>query len=292
MPNNWHEETANRHSPLTHEFEIYDRRGPMPNMPAYHVHPFYEIHIVLKGSITRFTEDSVVDLKPGSVSVYPPDFFHRVTPPKLQNAEADYIRLYLYLRPDYLRRQSSGGLNLAEILDNFGKPANRHLSIPVSEAYSICKPLQEIIHADRDDDPLYHLANSAHVNLFLVWLVEKILHTEDIVLQEENLTIIPSVLTYINTHLNENLSLEQLSERFHFNKFYFAHKFKKYTQLSVHQYVLTKRMLHAQSLLRTGASPLSVAAACGYHEYSSFYKAFLRATGMSPKSFIKKFASD
>lgn len=46
-----------------------------------------------------------------------------------------------------------------------------------------------------------------------------------------------------------------LSERFYISKFYLSHQFKQYTQLSLHQYILSRRMMHAQILLRSGHAP-------------------------------------
>lgn len=277
MPNGWLETQPDL---VKHDFEIYDNRGSM-NMAAYHGHRFYEIHMVLHRNAVRYTEDNVVELHPGAVTIYPPGVFHRV----VSEAERDYTRVLLYVSPDFLRSRDSAKLKLTEVLDSFGQPANRYLSLPLEELKSMCQPLREIVRADQDDDPLCHLANSAQVTLFLARLVEKILQTGAVVRQPEDRSLIPRVLTYINAHLADNLSLDQLSERFFVNKFYLSHQFKQYTQLSLHQYVLTRRMMQAQLMLRGGHAPSAVATACGYHEYSSFYKAFIRATGQNPRDF-------
>lgn len=282
MPNGWREQTPDL---VSHDFEIYDNCSATTKMPVYHMHSFYEIHLVLHGNVLRYTEDNVVELYPGDVCVYPPGVFHRVMPNEEQGIISDYTRLILYVSPEFLRTRDSAKLKLTEVLDNFGHPADRYLSLSLEEAQSLCQPLQDIVKADQDDDPLCHLLNSAQVTLFLARLVEKILATGAVVRQPEDRSLIPRVLSYINTHLSDNLSLDQLAEQFYVNKFYLSHQFKQYTQLSLHQYVLTRRMMHAQILLRGGHAPSAVATACGYHEYSSFYKAFLRATGQNPRDF-------
>lgn len=284
MANDWHEWNLDL---FNHDFEIYDNCSATSYMPVYHSHAFYEIHIVLHGNIMRYTEDSAIELHPGSVSIYPPNVFHRVAPTTEQGPIHNYSRILLYLSIEFLRSRDSKVLKLTDMFDNFGKPANRYLSLPLEEIKVMCRPLQEIVRTDRDNEPLCHLTNSAHVTLFLAALAEKLLQTEAVVLQAENHELIPRVLTYINTHMSEDLSLESLSRQFHFNKYYLAHKFKQYTQLSIHQYALTRRMMHAQLLLLSGLSPYETAISCGYREYSSFYKAFLRVTGQSPKQFIQ-----
>ena len=285
MANDWHEWNLDL---INHDFEIYANCSATSCMPVYHSHPFYEIHIVLNGDIMRFTEDSMIELHPGAVSIYPPNVFHRVAPTAEGGTISDYSRILLYLSVEFLLSRDIKAFKLTDIFDRFGKPANRYLFLPLEELKAMCRPLQEIIRADRDDEPFPHLINSANVTIFLATLAEKLLQAESIILQPENATLIPRILTYINTHLADDLSLEHLSKQFHFDKYYISHKFKQFTQLSIHQYVLTQRMMHAQYLLRSGWSPPATAVASGYHEYSSFYKAFIRTTGQSPKLFSKK----
>lgn len=270
---------------VNHEFEIYDRCNYTTKMTGYHMHSFYEIHVVLNGEILRYTEDNVVKLCPGCISVFPPGVFHRITFTEEQGIIDNYARLFLYVSPEFLRTRDSEKLKLTEVLDNFGHPANRHLSLTLEDAKNLCRPLQDIVKAEQDEDPLCHLLNSAQVTLFLARLVEKILASGAVVRQPEDRSLIPRVLSHINTHLSDNLSLDTLAEKFFVSKFYLSHQFKQYTDLSLYQYVLTRRMMHAQILLRAGYAPSVVATACGYQEYSSFYKAFTRATGKNPRDF-------
>ena len=282
MPNNWSEYHPDL---MKHDFEIYDNCSREMNMSAYHGHNFYEIHMVLQGTVTRYTEDNVVQLHPGDVTVFPPGVFHRCFHLEESPLEDSYARVLLYLSPEFLYGLDSDKLKLSEILNSFGMPADRCLSLPIEELKSMCRPLQEIVKANQDADPLYHLFNSAQVTMFLVQLVEKIMKSGMVVQYPEDETLIPRVLSYINTHLSDNLSLDTLAEKFFVSKFYLSHQFKQYTDLSLYQYVLTRRMMHAQILLRAGYAPSVVATACGYQEYSSFYKAFTRATGKNPRDF-------
>lgn len=282
MPNGWIESKADL---VRHNFEIYDNCAGVMDMRTYHVHSFYEIHMVLHGAVLRYTEDAVTELHPGDVTIYPPGVFHRCINTEEQLLRHDYARLLLYVSADFLRSRDSASLKLTDVLNSFGRPANRHLSLPLEELQSLCRPLQEIVKADQDDDPVCHLLNSAQVTLFLARLIEKILQSGEAVHESEDHSLIPRVLSHINTHLADNLSLDSLAEQFFVSKFYLSHQFKQYTELPLHQYVLTRRMMHAQIMLREGQAPSAVASACGYHEYSSFYKAFMRFTGQNPRDF-------
>ena len=193
--------------------------------------------------------------------------------------------MIVYVSTEFVRALSSPSLNLAEIFDEFGYPGTHSLHVNMQELTELARPLREIVRINNDDDPLQHLRNQAQISLFLAAIAEKILQARLPATQPEEASLVPRVIAYINTNLSENLSLDSLSDRFFVSKFHLSHQFKQYTQLSLHQYVLTRRMMHAQILLRSGQSPSDVATACGYHEYSSFYKAFMRETGQSPRTF-------
>ena len=61
-------------------------------------------------------------------------------------------------------------------------------------------------------------------------------------------------------------------------------------KIPLKQYILRKKMMYAKSLILAGTSPGEAAVACGYKNYASFYKMFLKFTGQSPNgcSFAKK----
>ena len=67
-----------------------------------------------------------------------------------------------------------------------------------------------------------------------------------------------------------------------------CHLFKQEMKISLKQYILQKKMLNAKALLQQGMSPGAVAEACGYKNYPSFYKIFLKVTGLTPAQVTAK----
>ena len=282
MANNWCE---NMPDLVSHEFDIYDNCTPTVIMDQFHGHSFYELRLIKNGLIHHYCENNSVVLGPGAVSILPPGLFHRGTAVSPEKQISNYTRLLLYVSVDLVRSLDSDRFCLSEVFDSFGSAGTRHIHMDMDELDSYYLPLQEIVRRNRDDDPLAHLINRAQVQLVLARMAERILQLDEPAAPEEDTSLVPRVLAHINANLSAHLSLDSLAEQFFGSKFYLSHQFKQYTQLSLHQYVLTRRMMHAQLLLRSGEAPTSVAAACGYHEYSSFYKAFLRETGQSPRTF-------
>nr|WP_281378795.1 AraC family transcriptional regulator [Paenibacillus phyllosphaerae] len=96
------------------------------------------------------------------------------------------------------------------------------------------------------------------------------------------------VLAYIDAHLSENITVEELAQLVHFHPNYFIRIFKKTTGLSPIQYVNRKRMDKAIELLQF--SKLSVSAVS--HELGMepayFSRLFKEYTGLSPSEYRER----
>src|SRR5699024_2215320 len=78
---------------------------------------------------------------------------------------------------------------------------------------------------------------------------------------------IQELLTYINHHLQEDLSIETLAARFYVSKYYLMRRFKEQTGSSIHHYVLQKRLILAKSLVIETESMMDVCLQCGFKDY-------------------------
>ena len=103
--------------------------------------------------------------------------------------------------------------------------------------------------------------------------------------------LIDKILSYINEHYKEDLSLEQLAGHFYLNKFTLAKLFKEQTDRTVHNYIILKRISMAKQKITEGMLPSAVYQDVGFRDYSTFYRAFLKMEKISPKGFAR-FCSD
>jgi AraC-like DNA-binding protein len=101
---------------------------------------------------------------------------------------------------------------------------------------------------------------------------------------DENIGVI---LDYINENISEELSIDNLANKFYLSKYYLMHKFKKQTGYTVHNYILQKRLIMSNSLIKSGKSITQVCAECGFCDYSTFFRAFKKMFGVSPKEHYK-----
>ena len=98
--------------------------------------------------------------------------------------------------------------------------------------------------------------------------------------QDENL--IARVIEYLGEHLSEDLSLDDVANRFFVSKYYLCRAFRKHTGASVFGYLNAKRIALAQTLLSNGEPATAVAYQVGFRNYSSFYRTYCKITGNAP----------
>jgi len=103
-----------------------------------------------------------------------------------------------------------------------------------------------------------------------------------------------SILKHIELHLTEpDLSLENVSNHFHLNKYYFSHYFKKNMNLSFYRYVSLKRLAYAVTMIKQNQISIEkIALKCGFLDYSSFYRLFKKEYNLSPKKLQKEYKNN
>ena len=96
------------------------------------------------------------------------------------------------------------------------------------------------------------------------------------------------VRAYIDDHMGEHISLDQLARQAGVSRFHFARQFRLSTGESPMGYLRRARIERSKSILQTrGATIAEVAARLGFSDQSHFTRIFGRLVGVSPGSFVR-----
>ena len=107
--------------------------------------------------------------------------------------------------------------------------------------------------------------------------------------QQPPATAVERVIQYIQSHLSEQITLEQLSGVAFVSKSYLTKLFKQQTGQTVIEYVNSARIEKAKMLLvTTPKSVEEIAYAVGFESPKYFFRVFKALTGQTPLSFSKK----
>lgn len=93
------------------------------------------------------------------------------------------------------------------------------------------------------------------------------------------------VLDYIDSHLEQDIKLNDLAKLIEVSQYYFCTLFKQSTGLPPHKYLTQQRIKRAKSLLQnTKLSIAEIALQCGFTDQSHLNKHFKQLEGITPSS--------
>ncbi len=101
-------------------------------------------------------------------------------------------------------------------------------------------------------------------------------------------SLLKDAIAYIESHLEENLSVSALAARTYLSPNYFRQKFKDYTGLSPLQYINRMRIIKAMEYLQAGDHTIGeISEKVGVRDPNYFARIFRQTTGCCPSKYIK-----
>ena len=100
---------------------------------------------------------------------------------------------------------------------------------------------------------------------------------------------IETVIDYIESHLDEKLDLEKVSEAVHYSKFHLHRMFTNTVGMTIHDYVQRRQLTEAAKLLVFSSKPIiEVAFLCGYESQQAFSSVFKAMYKVPPAQYRDK----
>ena len=243
---------------------------PDPCKFEKHCHTKYEILYIVKGSGKCIVEGTEYPLSDGAVFLLRPFEYHYVCP----DPESPYERYVFNFKESVLY----GGVRELPMLSS--KSQGIYFS-PPSVGVNFCNAISNAEEFFKKNDPKGAQSEAMTitlVNQLLLLLAEK---APQEALSDDK-TLINGIIDYLNENLGEKISLDETAKTFFISKYYLCRLFKKHTGVSMLAYLNSKRIAKARHLIASGERATAVAYAVGFHDYSSFYRAYVKETGKPP----------
>lgn len=98
----------------------------------------------------------------------------------------------------------------------------------------------------------------------------------------ESNVIVNKVLQYVDKHLEEPISIEQIAKYVGYSEYHFLRMFKSCMNMTIMEYVNRRKLIKASEDILNGVKVIDVAFKYGWQSHSGFTKAFKKEFGFYP----------
>ena len=288
---------------LSSDFEVFYYSDKNFKTLHPHAHDYYECYLFLEGDVTMeiFKKNSsdgenspkknsheaaaaaeTYKMTPGDLMIVPPGVKHHAI---MHESEQNYRRFVFWISRDCcnsLLSESVDYMYLMQKAEAFHKyiyhlaPSQFHL---VESKF--LRLLEEISQNRYGADTFQHICLCD-----LILTINRIIYDEDHShTGSDELSLFQSIISYVEENLEDQLSLDDIAGKFFVSKYYVAHLFKDTLGVSLHQYIIKKRLSECRDAITSGEPITSAYERFGFRDYSSFFKSFKKEYGMSPKEY-------
>lgn len=267
---------------LSKDFEIYYYSDFYLSQVKDHMHSYYEFYFFLEGNVSMIIEGKEMPMRQGDIVLIPPKLRHHAV---IKGQELPYRRFVFWITEEYCN-------SLMETSPDYGY-LMQHVRVTKDYIFHndmvTFNSVQSKVFNLIDEMRSRRFGREAKISLCVSELVlhlNRIVHEQNYPKsQREEQNLYQGLSDYIEENLEGDLSLESLAKHFFVSKYHIAHVFKDSTGLSIHQYITKKRLAASREAILGGVSITEVYPMFGFGDYSSYFRAFKKEYGVSPKEF-------
>ena len=265
------------------ELEAFEKQD-VKSRSTSHAHDCFFLVYVQEGKDIEWMEGRLLTIHPGDLLLLTPFALHTNVIPVGSRV------LYMYIDAQMLYRTvfpiTSESVLFSDFFSDFLVNAEDKKALLFSSCSElVSKVLEDLLAEYLSPAPLYNALIQCKVAELIIALARETVpvffHFEDSMESQ-----VQEILTYISRNY-QTVTLKETAKAFGYHPAYLSSLIHRATGKTFTRLILDQRMTQAVYYLRQGnLSIYEVALACGYREVSSFYKAFTKKFGCSPRSFI------
>jgi len=266
------------------DFEVYYYHSSDSSKTELHEHDFYEFYFFLEGDCSIRVEDEVMPLKYGDMVIFPPHVKHKSV---IHSYKQPYRRFVFWISQEYCNELTQTYAEYAFLLQHVQVKKEYIFPNDLISFNTIQAKMIQLIEEQRADRFGKEARLYIYINDLLLHLNRMIYERRHKKSNKETGRLHQNILSYIEQHLEDDLSLEKLAGKFFVSKYHISHVFKDNFGISIHQYVTKKRLAAIQEAMLGNMNITEAYLMFGFSDYSSFYRAFKKEYNISPREFVK-----
>lgn len=261
-----------------------------PDGYYYHRHNFFELAYVYRGCCVNLMPESRLHLKQGDLILFNPNITHAVGTLSENDCVINIIIQKDIFKQTILSMQKSNDL-ISGFLINYICDSQKmmdYIYFPSSPAYSVDPYIDNLLSELTIQRPYYE----SMVQSSLISLITVLMCMYDSTHHHPGEQLMSNLITYINNNLN-TVSLEELSEKFHYSESYISRKIQEYTGKSFSKILQESKLEQIKRYLETSSISIeNIAHLIGYNDASYLHQVFKKQYGVSPAAYRKSVQSN
>lgn len=239
-----------------------------------HCHNYYEIFYFISGDINYLVEGKQYAPKPHSILMISPKVFHGV---KIES-DNDYKRYALHFLPNIVSFE-----NRALLLSPFNcNDDQKDIYYQNVNDFRMQSFFDNLIECTDMSSDIQDISIKIRIEALLSQILFMSESTKGTYPKKYSSALITNIIDYLNENLTQSITLDDISNRFFISKHHLNKVFKKVIGTTLWEYIIYKRVTLAQQYLMQGETASSASINAGFHDYSSFYRAYKKIYGHSP----------
>jgi AraC-like DNA-binding protein len=267
---------------LEQEFKLFHLRDTKKKEFDFHYHDFNKIVIFLQGEVSYTVEGQTYHLSPFDLVLVRSGELHR---PVIHSNKL-YERIIIYISPEFIAKYTTPQYDLEQCFHLAAQASTHVLRIPSLKGSTLYHTVKALENTYANPSEYAQPLNQRLLFLQLMIQLNRAVlkHDSEFIQTNTSNKKIVECIDYINTHLQEPISPDSLAKQFYLSKYHLMHCFKEETGCSIGSYLSTKRLLLAREYIQEGMSATQACYECGFHNYSTFFRAWKKCFGNSPTS--------
>lgn len=231
-----------------------------------HSHNKFEIYINLSGDVSFLVENKLYPLTHGDVIIARPNEYHHC----IHRSDAQHKHFWILFE-----------CNNSSLMDfMYHKPINNYISPTEDLKNELTAICFKMLNQDLSEQSKFY-------NFFRLLEILKISTNESLAPTQAMPDDIMKIITYIDNHIAENITLNNLSKNLFISISTLERKFKNHLNIKPLDFIRKKKLIAAANLLRNGESVLNAGLNVGYSDNSYFIKLFKQQYGITPYKYKK-----
>ena len=246
-----------------------------------HSHTFYEMLFCLNDCSAQYLvgADRYL-LRRGDIVLVPPGVSHRPLLP--EKMEEPYERYVLWLSQEFV--ETCVGMFG---LENIRMEAGTLLRTRGTKWELLGELFRRGVWESENTQPGWQAAVVGNTITLLSLMGRGIWDRTAAVLKAEKPDLLNEVLAYIKSNLSRKITLEETAKQFYVSTSTITQLFRHKMGTSFYRCVTQRRLIAAKVRMGDGEALEDVSRAVGFADYSSFYRAFKKEYGITPRQYTQ-----